>query len=50
MVPTRLPTSNWACATQAVKSSETAVRRARNPSLVMVFIAPDNKNFQVKGV
>ncbi len=50
MVPTRLPTSNWACATQPMKNRDTAKERVRKRRMVMLFIAPDDRNIRGKEV
>ena len=50
IVPTRLPTSNWACATQPIKTSDTAKERVRNARRLVLFITPDDMNIRGKEV
>jgi hypothetical protein len=42
IVPTRLPTSNWACAELPTRNSDTAKEKVRNARLIMLFMIPDD--------
>ena len=46
IVPTRLPTSNCACATQPTKNNDTAKKRVRIAGFIGLLIDPDDMNIR----